>query len=311
MPVLPVIVLVGPTAAGKTATAIALARLAGAEVVSADSRQFYKLMDIGTAKPSPAELAQVPHHFIDILPPTAEYSAGEYAREARARIDALRRTGRRVVVVGGSGMYLTALLDGFFAPAPQDKTLQTALKKRALLEGSAALFAELQQVDPVRAAELHPNDGHRIVRALEVYYATGQQISRLRQQPRVPATFPFIMFGLRWPREELYRRIDQRVEAMLAAGFEREVRALLALGFSPMLNAMQTVGYKETVQFLRGDLVEAEMVTQIKQHSRNYAKRQMTWFAKDQRIQWLEVTASVAPAQLAATIRSRVHEDAE
>jgi len=235
---LPVIVIVGPTAAGKTAVAIALAQGIDAEIISADSRQFYRWLDIGTAKPSARERRQVPHHFVDFLPPEAEYSAGEFSRQARQRIAELRRQGKNVVVVGGSGMYIQALLDGFFAPQARDKALQKQLKRRVLAEGSERLYAELQRIDPERAAQLHPNDAHRIVRALEVFYATGQKFSDLQRQPRVPADFEFRQFGLEWPRPHLYARIERRVDAMLEQGLEREVRALLARGVHPETNAL-------------------------------------------------------------------------
>jgi len=298
----PAIVIVGPTAAGKTAVAIALAQKIGAEILSADSRQFYYWLDIGTAKPSPRERARVPHHFVDILPPEADYSAGEFSRQARQRIADLRHEGKNAVVVGGSGMYIQALLDGFFEPQARDKALQRQLKRRARERGSEALYAKLQRIDPERAAQLHPNDAHRIVRALEVFYATGQKFSDLQRQPRVPADFDFRQFGLAWPREHLYARIEQRVEEMLQQGLEREVRALLARGISPETNALQTVGYKEMIQYIRGEIDFDEAVQQIKQHTRNYAKRQLTWFRKDPRIRWIEVQPGDTPEQIAEGI---------
>ncbi|MCA9744528.1 tRNA (adenosine(37)-N6)-dimethylallyltransferase MiaA [candidate division KSB1 bacterium] len=287
-PKLPVIVIVGPTASGKTTIAIELANRIQAEIISADSRQFYQMLDIGTAKPGPEELARAIHHFIDFLPPSAEYSAGAFARDARARIAELQQS-KNLIVAGGSGMYITALLDGFFAPIARDKALQNKLKVRAEREGSEVLYAELQAVDPERAAELHPNDTHRIVRALEVCYVTGKRISTLRSQPRVPADFQFKVFGLQWSRDELYVRIESRVDAMLEAGLQAEVESLLRCGVVPTANAMQTVGYREMVSFLKSECSLDEAVEKIKQHSRNYAKRQMTWFRKDTRICWLEV----------------------
>lgn len=298
----PVIVLVGPTAAGKTSVAIDLARRIDGEIISADSRQFFRRLDIGTAKPTAAEQAQARHHFVDFLPLDADYSAGAFSRQARERIDELRQRGINVVVAGGSGMYVTALLDGFFAPTVRDKALQQQLKVRARQEGADTLYAELQRVDPARAAELHANDLHRIVRALEVYYATGERLSELQQQPRVPAAFPFRLFGLRWPRQTLYHRIEARVDAMLEAGLEAEVRALLDSGVDPQINALQTVGYREMIDYLRGTGDRDEMVALIKQRTRNFAKRQMTWFRKDQRIHWLDVEDETGLAAVASQI---------
>ncbi|MFQ5632526.1 MAG: tRNA (adenosine(37)-N6)-dimethylallyltransferase MiaA, partial [bacterium] len=291
-PVFPVIVIVGPTAAGKTAVAIDLATKIDTEIISADSRQFYKMMDIGTAKPSAEELRQAKHHFIDFLHPTAEYSAGDFSREARKLIQELRSNNKNVIVAGGSGMYITALLDGFFAPIAKDKDLQQKLKKHAQEEGSKKLYQELQRFDPERAAELHPNDAHRIVRALEVYYATGTKLSSLRAQPRIPADFRFVQFGLNWKRESLYKRIESRVDEMIASGLQKEVDTILARGVSADANALQTLGYKEMIQFLRGELQHDEMVEKIKQQTRNFAKRQMTWFRKDDRIRWIDVDES-------------------
>ena len=288
-PLFPVIVLVGPTASGKTTVAIELAKKTDAEIISADSRQLYKMMDVGTAKPTAEELQQAKHHFIDFLPLEAEYSAGDFSRDARKLIAELRAKQKNVIVAGGSGMYIKALLDGFFAPIAKDKTLQIKLKKRAKEESSEKLHAELQQVDPERAAELHPNDAHRIVRALEVFQATGKPFSHFRRQPRISADFPFVIFGLNWQREDLSKDIEAGVDAMLAAGLQQEVETILGSGISPDVNALQTVGYKEMILFLRGEMPHDEMVEKIKQHTRNFAKRQLTWFRKDARVQWLDV----------------------
>lgn len=285
----PVIVIVGPTASGKTRLAILLAQRLNAEIISADSRQIYKMMDIGTAKPTPEELAAAPHHFVDFLHPREEFSAGRFSREARQRIHELRDAGKNVIVTGGSGMYISALLNGFFARTVSDKALQNRIKDRAHRKGPQVLYRELQRVDPERAAELHPNDVHRIVRALEVYHLTGEKLSALRKQPRVPADFPFAIFGLKWPREQLYARIEARIDAMLAAGWEREVRALLAAAVHPRANALLSVGYREMLQYIRGDLAYPEMVATAKQRTRNFAKRQMTWFRRDQRTRWIEI----------------------
>ncbi len=302
----PVIVIVGPTASGKTDVALELAERLQAVIVSADSRQFYRWMDIGTAKPTPEQLRRAKHYFVDFLHPREEYSAGQFAREARKLIRELRQAGRPVVVVGGSGMYIQALLQGFFAPVVRDPNIKAELKRRAEQEGAAALYAELQRVDPQRAAELHPNDAHRIVRALEVYYVSGKPFSELQRQPRVPADFPYVPFGLMWPREALYRRIEARVDRMVQQGLEREVRGLLAMGVSPRANALQTVGYREMIQYIRGELDRDAAIALIKQHTRNFAKRQITWFKRDREIHWLDIAAPFQPQSLADRILQHV-----
>ncbi len=304
---LPVIVIAGPTAIGKTAVAIELARSIDAEIISADSRQIYRLLDIGTGKPTTEELAAAPHHFIDILDPRQEYSAGQFSRAARARVDEIRSRGKNVIVAGGSGMYIEAFLYGFFAAEIRDKKLQLRLKKRAQSEGSEALYRELQQVDPERASELHAEDAHRIVRALEVFLSSGMKLSELRKQPRVPAPFSFQLFGL-YPaeRQELYDKISLRVDHMLVQGLLDEVRSLLAQGISPLCNAMLTVGYREPLQWLRGGYTYPEMVEKIKQHSRNYAKKQLTWFRRYREMNWIAVQAGETPHSVAAKIEQSV-----
>ena len=303
----PVLVLVGPTASGKTEVACCLAEPLHAAIVSADSRQIYKWMNIGTAKPTPAEQKNIPHYFVDLLTPDQEFSAGEYARRARSLIQTLRNQGQFVLVVGGSGMYIQALLDGFFPPAVNDPAIKARLKERVRLEGPEPLYRELEKIDPERAAELHPRDAHRIVRALEVYYVSGQTFTALRRQKRIPAPFPFVQFGLRWPREILYKRIESRVDQMINAGLEREVRALLARGLHPELNALQSVGYREMIAYIRGEMSYADMVAKIKQHTRNFAKRQMTWFRKDRRIHWIDMEQFAEVQEAAARILELYH----
>jgi tRNA dimethylallyltransferase len=291
--------LIGPTAVGKSATALVLAAQCGWEIISADSRQVYRHLDIGTAKPSAAELASVPHHFIDIHNPDEIYSAGEFGREARAAISEILARGKTPLVVGGSGLYIAALSEGFFEPAVSDRGLQRKLKLRAKQEGGAALHAELARVDPKSAARLHPNDLHRIVRALEVYHASGRPLSELWENASAGAPFEFHFIGMSMPREELYNRIDRRVDSMLELGLLDECKRLLDLGYSPELNALQTVGYKEVFAFFDGNLTRESMASEIKRHTRNYAKRQMTWFRKNPNPRWLEVRDGDSPEKIA------------
>ena len=301
----PVLVIVGPTASGKTDVALALAQQIGAEIISADSRQLYKNMNIGTAKPTAEELASVPHHFVDCLPLDAEYSAGQFSREARACIAAKQKENTDIVVAGGSGMYITALLDGFFDQVVGDKKLQADLKKRINEEGCEALYSELERIDPKRAAAITPADAHRIVRALEVYYVSGQRISELQERPRIPVSFPFLIFGLNWERQALYRRIEDRVDRMMEAGFEQEVQAIVESGFEPDTNALLTVGYREMCQFLAGTMSRDLMLSKIKQHTRNYAKRQFTWFRRDKRVQWLDIEHLGVDETVQSILRAR------
>jgi tRNA dimethylallyltransferase len=298
------IVLVGPTGAGKTAISLELARQlpVQAEIVSADSRQIYEYMDIGTAKLSYWEREEVTHHFIDIRHPDEIYSAGEFSEEARDEIWEILAMGRWPIVVGGSGLYLRALLEGFFEPKISNREIQAQLKQRLEKEGSWKLHAELAKIDPA-SAWIHPNDAHRIVRALEIYYAGGKLPSEVRMYPNEPAEFIYRLIGIDMPRAALYERINQRVDNMLEQGLVDECKRLLEMGYSPKLNALKTVGYQEVFQFLRHEISYDEMAELIKQHTRNYAKRQMTWFRKMSGVEWFDIRPEDPPEKIAALIR--------
>lgn len=283
-------IIVGPTAVGKTGLSLTLAqRIRDIEIISADSRQIYRLMNIGTAKPTPAELALAPHHFIDIKNPDEHYSAGKFGREARQTIDALLGENKKAIVVGGSGLYIRALVDGFFEKQVSDPSVKARLKQEMADKGIAFLFDKLQQIDPIAAERLHPNDGHRIVRALEVYELTDTPLSSFQQQQSQPADFEPIFIGITMEREQLYQRIEQRVDRMIEAGLVAEVEQLRFLGYHSSLNSMQTVGYREVFDYLDNNYDFNEMIRLIKQRSRNYAKRQFTWFRKDKRIRWVDI----------------------
>lgn len=300
------LILLGPTGVGKTAVALALAKKLSAEIVSADSRQVYRYMDIGTAKPTPAEREAAPHHFIDICHPNEIYSAGQYSEEARAVIEKILQHKKWPLVVGGSGLYLRALLEGFFEPKASNREIQEQLKRRAHEEGNAILHAELSQVDPASAARVHPNDTHRLVRALEIYYAGGKPASTVRLYNSQPATFIYRLIGLNLARPELYARLNRRVDNMLAAGLLDECRNLVKMGYSPELNALQTVGYQEVFQYLRDEISYHRMIELIKQHSRNYAKRQWTWFRKMNGVEWFDVNPEETPGKIATRIRQHL-----
>ncbi len=296
------LVIAGPTAAGKTEVALALAHRLPAEIVSADSRQIYRGMDIGTAKPSAAQLGQVPHHFIDIRNPDEWYTAGEYGRAARGVVGEIMRRGKTPIVVGGSGFYLQALLEGFSVALPSDLRLRAQLQQRLQDEGAPALHRELAQIDPAAAARLHPHDGHRIVRALEVHRLSGVTLTELQQRASEPPAFRYRFFCLTLERHRLYARINRRVLGMLEAGLLEECRQLLARGYSPHLNALQTVGYQEAFQFLNGEISHEEMVTLIQRHTRQYAKRQLTWFRRRPHCEWLEIQESDLPERASELI---------
>ncbi len=291
----PLLVLCGPTAAGKTALAVALARELGGEIVGADAMQVYRRMDIGTAKPTPAERALVPHHLIDVVEPDEPFDAARYAALARQAVADIRRRGKVPLVVGGTGLYIKALLHGLFPGPAGDPAVRLRLTAELAARGVEALHARLALGDPETARRLHPRDTARILRALEVLETTGRPISALQQAHRF-ADSPYapLILGLEVDRPTLAARIDRRVEEMLAAGFEDEVRGLLAAGFSPRLKSMQSLGYRHVAAWLEGRISREEAVRTMKRDTRHYAKRQMTWFRATAGIRW------VSPAEFPA-----------
>lgn len=271
--------LAGPTAAGKTAVGLDLARRLGAEIVSMDSMAVYRGMDIGTAKPTPRQRAVVAHHLIDVVDPWDEFSLADYVRAAHERAARIVARGRPALFVGGTPLYLKALLRGMFEGPPADAPLRRCLLRLARAHGSTRLHAELARVDPDAAARLHPNDTKRLIRALEVYATTGRPISRWQRQfDRPRADAPRHVFVLDWPRPLLAERIDRRVNAMFASGLVDEV-ARLWLAQRPLgRTARQAVGYREVIEHIEGRLALGDAIEQVKRHTRQMAKRQMTWF---------------------------------
>lgn len=278
-----IIVVGGPTAVGKTACSIQLAQYYKTEIISADSRQLYQKLDIGTAKPTPEELAAVPHHFIDILPPEVEYNAGQFERDALQLLEKLFLRYNVVVVAGGSGMYVQALCQGIDAMPAIPAGLRELLNRRLQTEGLAALVLELEERDPAYAQEVDRHNPQRIVRALEVCLFTGKPYSSFRRQEYKNRPFEIIKVGLDRPRHELYARIDQRMDAMIAEGLFEEARSLYPFR---ELNALQTVGYKEIFDYIDGLYGREEAIRLLKRNSRRYAKRQLTWFRKDPDFAW-------------------------
>ena len=282
------LVLCGPTASGKTALGVALAQATGGEVVSADSMQIYRRMDIGTAKPTREEMGGVPHHMLDVADPAEDYSVARYVRDADACVRDILVRGRLPIVVGGTGLYIDNLIAGRDF-APFTGAWRERLQARAREEGLSALREELRRIDPDRAEKLHPNDEKRILRALEVWYETGETITAHDERTRdLPPKYDALRVCLTFShREDLWDRIDRRVDLMMAAGLEREVRDLLASGVPPAATAMQAIGYKEFAAALRGEEPLAQAVAEVKLRSRQYAKRQLTWFRRTPDIRWV------------------------
>lgn len=306
---IPILAVVGPTASGKTGLAIELARRLGTEIISADSMQFYRGMEIGTAAPSPAEQAGIRHHFIGFLDPDQEMAAGEYERLARAVVANLSARGKTAVVVGGSGLYISALIDGLFEGPPRHPRIRERLKTEAGEHGNACLMARLRIVDPEYAAALtSENDVVRIIRALEVYEVTGEPFSKLHREHRAQAEpIDAVQIALDWPRDALYARINARVEAMIAAGWIDEVGRLLERGFGPHLQRLKALGYREIAAFLRGGKPLDEAIEATKQFHRRLAKRQLTWFRADDRIHWLPASPETPPEVYAEQALARYH----
>lgn len=300
---LPLVVICGPTATGKTETGILVARELGGEVVSADSMMVYRGMDIGTAKPTREERQGVPHHLIDIVDPDAAFSVALYQELAEKRIADIHARGRLPLLVGGTGLYIRAVVDRYRFVAAPDPALRRRLAEEARAAGPDALHARLAAVDPVAAARIHPHNVRRVIRALEVYYRTGEPISRFQDlDGYTAAKYRLWMFGLTMEREQLYRRIEERVDRMIEAGLVEEVRRLLERGYSRGLTSMQALGYKEIAAYLQGEVTLEEAVRLIKRNTRRFAKRQLTWFRRDPRIKWLDVDALGGPSGAAREI---------
>ena len=284
------LVIVGPTAVGKTALAVRLGQAFHGEVISADSRQVYRYMDIGTAKATPEERAAVPHHLIDIVDPDEELTLAHYQALANAAIEEVWSRGKLPMLVGGTGLYVRAVIEGWTVPqVPPDQTLRTRLFAEAEQFGPAALHARLAAVDPVAAGRIDPRNVRRVVRALEVYYWTGKPISAL--QNKLSPDYRLLQIGLTLPRQALYQRIDARIERMMAQGLEDEVRQLVARGYRYDLPAMSGLGYQQIGQYLRGEITREEAIALIKRHTRRFVRQQYNWFRlSDPRIRWFDLS---------------------
>ena len=290
------VVVVGPTGAGKSRLAIDLARATGGEVVSCDSQQVYLGMDIGTGKVSPAERALVPHHLLDVVRPDDEMTAARFVALADAAVADITARGKHVIVCGGTGLYVRALLLGLFAGPPADAEVRRELEARAAAAGTAALWDDLHAVDPGSAARIDPNDRKRLVRALEVFRVTGETMTehhRRHDHKAVAPRYAHVLVGVAPPRDRLYGVIDARVDAMMAAGLVDEVKALRAAGYAPPLRSQQAIGYAELHAHLDGRSDLSRAIELVKRNSRRYARRQLSWYRPDPAVRWADSPAAV------------------
>jgi tRNA dimethylallyltransferase len=303
----PILIIAGPTAVGKTESSILLAQEWGAEIVNADSMQIYRGMDIGTAKPTPEQRALVYHHMIDIADPAVPYSVGDYLRDARNAIDAILKGEGIPIVVGGTGLYVRALMRGLFHGPPADLELRERLLRKEAESGEGTLYADLVRLDPEAAIKIHPNDLRRTVRALEVYYLRDQKLSTLQKAHAFQEkTHDFRLLFLVRGRSELYPRIERRVDQMIEDGLEQEVKMLMLKGYSSDLISMQALGYSHFIDYFNGRISYEETVGLLKRDTKRYAKRQFTWFRREPDARWVDISGREKPSDIAAVIKKTI-----
>ncbi len=285
------VIIVGPTAVGKSQLAMKLAQTLDGEIVNADSRQVYRFMDIGTAKPSPEELSLVPHHLINVVNPDQDFSLAQYHKLASQAISEIQRREKLALLVGGSGQYVWSVVEGWEIPqVPPDLEFRHRLEEQAAKEGENGLYQELMKVDPKAAENIGPHNIRRVIRALEVYQSTGVPFSQLKRKEKPP--FRTLIIGLTEDREKLYRRIDLRVDDMIERGLVAEVERLFSLGYTPSQPAMSGIGYKQIGLFLSGSLTLTEAKKQIKFATHRFVRHQYTWFRlQDSRIRWFDIAS--------------------
>ena len=306
-----IICIAGPTASGKTALAVELAKELNGEVVSCDSMQIYKRMDIGTAKPTVEEMQGIPHHMIDVAEPEEDFSVSRYCAMAAPIVDDIISRGKTAIIAGGTGLYMDSLIQGNdFAPFPSTG-VREQLEQEAEEQGIQVLFDRLAAVDPEAAGKLHLSDRKRIIRALEVYLETGETITaHNRKTQLIPPRYSPLWLGLDFEnRADLYGRIDRRVGLMLEMGLIDEIQGLLAAGIPEKCTAMQAIGYKEFLAALKGECTLAEAADQVRQSSRRYAKRQLTWFRRNKKIHWLTREEGQSGAEILAAARLFLQEN--
>lgn len=283
-----IIAVAGPTASGKTALSVKIAKELGGEVVSCDSMQIYKGMDVGTAKPSLEERCGVPHHMIDIISPDEKYNVVSYKRDAEAAIDNILKRGKVPVLAGGTGLYMDSVLSNTaFSENSSFSKARERLEKLLEEKGREYIFEMLEKIDPGAAEKIHPNNTRRVIRALEIYETTGKTLTQANIESKRPEKYESLVIGLMWDRETLYERINERVDLMMAEGLLKEVETLRKMGMKAEYTSMQAIGYKELFEYFEGNCTLEEAKEKIKQESRRYAKRQMTWLKRNKKINWL------------------------
>jgi tRNA dimethylallyltransferase len=286
---IPIVIVCGPTGIGKTATAIKIAEAENGEIVGADSMQIYRHMNIGTAKPTGAERSRVVHHLVDVVNPDEAFDAARFSEMAGRVIMGLAQRGVLPVVAGGTGLYIKSLTRGLFQSAAGDPEIRAQLRNEAGEKGIETLYKKLEEVDPQTAARIHRNDTYRVLRALEVYKTTGRTMRELQANHGfADEKYRCLKIGLTMDRDELYERINRRVDAMIAQGLEEEVRGLLEMGYGPELKAMQSIGYRHMVASITGQIDRDGMLETLKRDTRRYAKRQFTWFRADTAVSWFD-----------------------
>ena len=289
------VAIVGPTGTGKSQLALRLAQVCNGEIVSADSRQIYRYMDIGTAKPTPQDVSLVPHHLVNIINPDENFNLAQYQQLAYEAIEDIQKSNKLALLVGGSGLYVWSVLEGWEIPqVPPDPKLRGSLEKKAADVGKEELYQELKQIDPVAAQRIDPRNVRRTIRALEVHLAAGIPFSQL-QQKKSPS-FRTLIIGLTADRRELYHRLDSRIDDMIKQGWVEETKTLLDMGFDFNLPAMSSIGYKQIGMFLRGELTLTAAIQQIKFQTHRFARHQYNWFRlTDKRIRWFDIESNIDP----------------
>lgn len=290
--VYPLVIIIGPTGVGKSALGLALAQKIGGEIISGDSVQVYQKLDIGSAKPSAAELQLVPHHLIDYLDPSEPFTAAQFKLLASSLIEDIRGRGHVPIVVGGTGLYIRSLLDPYDFSLHGSEKIRSHWREFVVSYGNLALHKILKERDPETAEQLHANDVFRIIRALEVFELTGKSLSSQRQfrdDEYQPLDSSILYIGLTAPREIIYERINQRCVAMLSQGLIEETLNLLKIGYAPTLKPLQSIGYRHAIWYLQGLITQQEMLRLLQRDTRHFAKRQLTWFRRDPRISWYNI----------------------
>jgi tRNA dimethylallyltransferase len=296
------LVLIGPTAVGKTQTSIKLAKAFNGEIISGDSMQIYKKMDIGTAKIMQAEMEGIPHYLIDIKNPDESFSAAEFQELGREKISDISNRGRLPMIVGGTGLYIQSVLfDYHFSEAPSDASFRKNLEMQAEKDGNIVLHEQLMRMDPESGRRIHPNNIRRVIRAIEIFHCTGKTMSELQQSQPIESIYDVAIIGLTLEREKLYERINKRVEIMIENGLIKEVETLFQQGYKDC-QSIQAIGYKELYEYFYGNVTLEEAVENLKQNSRRYAKRQLTWFRNKMDVKWFDMTEANNPILLGKKI---------